>query len=105
MDRDEVLERSRKENLLGDEGERDCRNRGRQWGAVGFLSLCVLAMLYHRILGVENHLPLVFFLGYLTCEAFGQYGARRERSALIAALLGAAGTLASAAAYVLATLP
>lgn len=38
MDREEILEQSRRENLIRDEGVEDARNRGMHWGVVGFCS-------------------------------------------------------------------
>lgn len=103
MDKHEILEKSRKENLLCDEGVRNARDKGRQWGVVGFLALCVLVMLYNLTRGLDNSLPMVFFLGYLSCESLGQYGVRREKLFLFSGLIGLAGTLISAASYLLET--
>ena len=103
MDKNEILEKSRKENQLHDEGVLNARNKGREWGVVGFLALCALVMLYNLIRGVDSSLPMVFFLGYLSCESLGQYGARREKIFLYSGLIGLVGTLASVASYVLET--
>ena len=103
MDKNEILEKSRQENQLHDEGVLNARNKGREWGVVGFLALCALVMFYNLIRGVDSSLPMVFFLGYLSCEALGQYGVRREKIFLYSGLIGLVGTLASVASYVLET--
>ena len=103
MDKNEILEKSRKENQLHDEGVLNARNKGREWGVVGFLALCALVMAYNLIRGLDNSLPMVFFLGYLSCESLGQYGARREKIFLYSGLIGLVGALASLASYVLET--
>ena len=103
MDKNEILEKSRKENLLHDEGVLNARNKGREWGVVGFLALCALVMLYNLIRGVDSSLPMVFFLGYLSCEALGQYGVRREKIFLFSGIIGTVGALASLASYILET--
>lgn len=103
MDKNEILEKSRKENQLHDEGVLNARNKGREWGVVGFLALCALVMAYNLIRGLDNSLPMVFFLGYLSCESLGQYGARREKIFLYSGLIGLVGALASVAAYILET--
>lgn len=54
MDKKEILEKCRKENLLWDEGKIDARNKGRQWGVVGFIFLCVLVMTYNLLRGLDN---------------------------------------------------
>lgn len=46
---------------------------------------------------------MVFFLGYLSCESLGQYGARKEKIFLFTGLIWLVGTLASVAAYILET--
>lgn len=105
MDKNEILEKSRKENLLHDEGVIDARKKGEHWGITGFLFLCVLVMTYNLALGLDSNLPFLFFIGYITCESLGRYGARREKLALITGLIGAAGTLLALIAYVMDTLP
>ncbi len=103
MDKNEILEKSRKENQLRDEGILRAQEKGRQWGVVGFLALCAAVQVYHLALGLDNSLPLTFFLGYVACEALGRYQARREM--LVVGCLGAVGSLLSLASYVMDTLP
>ena len=105
MDKNEILEKSRKENPLHDEGVLHARDKGRQWGVLGFLALCVAVQIYHLVLGLDNSLPLVFFLGYVTCEALGRYQARREKHLLVTGCLGVLGTLAAILSYAMDTLP
>ena len=105
MEKEEILEKSRKENQIHDEGVLHARDMGRQWGVVGFLALCVAVMIYHLVLGLDISLPRVFFLGYVSCEALGEYGSRREKQFLVTGILGGLGALASVAAYVWETLP
>lgn len=104
MDKEEILTRSRKENLLHDEGEMNARDKGRQWGEIGFLFLCVAVAIYNLARGLDTTLPIVFFFGYLSCNAFGRYGARRDKSRLVTGILYAIGTLAFLVAYVAGTL-
>lgn len=105
MEKQEILEKSRKEYQLCDEGILRAQEKGRQWGVVGFLALCVAVQVYHLALGLDNSLPLAFFLGYVACEALGRYRARREKHLLAVGCLGALGSLFSLASYVMDTLP
>ena len=105
MDKNEILEKSRKENPLHDEGVLHARDKGRQWGVLGFLALCVAVQIYHLVLGLDNSLPMVFFLGYVACESLGQYRVRQEKHLLVVGCLGAVGSLLSLASYVMDTLP
>ena len=104
MDREEILEKSRRENMVRDEGVVDARNKGMQWGVVGFLFLCVTVLIYNLARGLDASLPVAFLLGYIGCEAFGRYGARRERSMLVTGILGTVGTLCALTLYVANTL-
>ena len=105
MDKNEILEKCRKENQLRDEGVLNARDKGRQWGVVGFLALCVLVMAYHLIRGLDNSLPLTLFWAYLSCEAAGRYFARKEKSVLATAVLAGLASLFSLVSYILETLP
>ena len=71
MDREEILEKSRRENLVRDEGAQDARNKGMQWGVAGFLFLCVAVLAYNLARGLDGSLPVAFLLGYIGCEASG----------------------------------
>ena len=104
MDREEILEKSRRENLVRDEGAQDTRNKGMQWGVAGFLFLCVAVLAYNLARGLDGSLPVAFLLGYIGCEAFGRYAARREKSMLATGILGAVGALCALALYVANTL-
>ena len=105
MDKEKILEQSRKENLLHDEGEMDAQNRGNQWGSIGFLFLCAVVILYHLAIGVDNFLPVVFLLGYIACGAFGRYAARKKKIDFIVGLLCMIATAADLLFYVMNTLP
>ena len=105
MDKNEILEKSRKDNQLRDEGVLHAQEKGRQWGVVGFLALCAAVQVYHLALGLDNSLPQTFFLGYVACEALGRHRARREKHLLAVGCLGALGSLFSLASYVMDTLP
>lgn len=104
VDREEILEKGRRENMIRDEGVEDARNKGMHWGVVGFLFLCVAVLAYNLARGLDSSLPVAFLLGYIGCEAFGRYGARRERAMLVTGILGAVGALCALTLYVANTL-
>ncbi|ETY70890.1 DUF6442 family protein [Bifidobacterium moukalabense] len=105
MDKKEILELSRKENPLHDEGVENAQDNGRKWGVLGFLSLYAIVVLYDLAVGIASVLPTVFLLGYLSCEALGRYAARKEKAALVTGIICAIGTVATLASYVMNTLP
>ena len=104
MDRNEVLERSRKENQLHDEGVRDAQQKGRRVGVAGFFLFVAIVIVYNMVLGISISLPVAFMLVYLTCQAWGQYVERRDTIVLITGIMGIVGTIAASAAYVMSTL-
>lgn len=104
MDRNEVLERSRKENQLHDEGVQDAQQKGRRVGIAGFFLFVAIVVVYNMVLGINNPLPVAFMLVYLTCQAWGQYVERRDTIVLITGITGSVGTVAASAAYVMFTL-
>ena len=54
MEKQEILEKSRKENQLHDEGVLHDQEKGRKWGVVGFLSLLIAIRIYTLLLGLAN---------------------------------------------------
>ncbi|WP_288924063.1 DUF6442 family protein [uncultured Bifidobacterium sp.] len=104
MDRDEILEKGRKDNRLHDEGALDAHQKGRRVGVAGFMVLIAVVIIYNAAIGISISLPLVFLLGYLTCQAWGQYVARRETVVLVTGVVGSVGLVIALAGYVLSTL-
>ena len=105
MDKKEILEKSRKENLIHDEGVMDAQRKGQQVGIAGFMFLVAVVIVYNLIVGINSTLPMVFFLGYLTCQAWGEYIVRRGKITLITGIIGIIGLISALSVYVVNTLP
>ncbi len=105
MDKNEILEKSRKENLIHDEGVMRAQERGRRWGECGFLGLYILIQTYNLVLGLDSELPMIFFMGYISCESLGQYGFQRKKIFLFSGIIAALACLLQLAVYVKHTLP
>lgn len=105
MDKKEILEKSRKENLIHDEGAMDTRRKGQQVGIAGFMFLVAVVIIYNLVVGIDSTLPVAFLLGYSTCQAWGEYAMRREKITLISGIIGIIGTIAALGIYVVSTLP
>ena len=111
MDKNEILEKSRKENQLRDEGVLHAQEKGRKWGVVGFLSLLIAVQIYlavqiyQLVLGLDTNLPQAFFMGYVSCEALGEYGFRRKKSYLGLGIVAALACVLNLAVYIKHTLP
>ena len=56
MDKNEILEKSRKENQLRDEGILHAQEKGRKWGVVGFLSLFIAVQVYQLVLNLAVYI-------------------------------------------------
>ena len=63
--------------------------------------LVAVVIVYNTVIGIDISLPLVLLLGYLTCQAWGQYVARRETVVLAT---GVVGLMIALAGYALSTL-
>ena len=103
MEKQEILEKSRKENQLHDEGVLHAQEKGRKWGVVGFLSLLIAVQIYQLVQGLDNYLPMSLLWAYLAAQALGKYQARRERRFLWGIVFGAIASLCFLLCYVLRT--
>ena len=105
MDKEEILEKSRKENQTRDEGLLHAQEKGRRWGVYGFLLLFILIQSYNLVLGLHSELPSIFFMGYVACESLGQYGFQGKKIFLVAGLMAALACVLNLADYIKHTLP
>ncbi|WP_419497653.1 DUF6442 family protein [Bifidobacterium pullorum] len=53
MDRDEILEKGRKDNRLHDEGALDARQKGQRVGFAGFMILIAVVIVYNTVIGID----------------------------------------------------
>ena len=53
MDRDEILEKGRKDNRLHDEGALDAHQKGRRVGVAGFMVLIAVVIIYNAAIGIS----------------------------------------------------
>ncbi|WP_317369806.1 DUF6442 family protein [Bifidobacterium pullorum] len=58
MDRDEILEKGRKDNRLHDEGALDARQKGQRVGFAGFMILIAVVIVYNTVIGIDISLPV-----------------------------------------------
>ena len=103
MEKQDILEKSRREKT--DEGVLHAQEKGRKWGVVGFLSLLIAVQIYQLVLGLDTNLPQAFFMGYISCEALGEYGFRRKKSYLGLGIVAALACVLNLAVYIKHTLP
>ena len=78
MNKNEILERSRKENK--DEGVEYINQKGRALGITVMSVVFVIVILYNIFAGVSNNPVFTVFWAYLTAEAYGRYRVAPSRS-------------------------
>lgn len=101
MDKQEILEKSRREKA--DEGVTYAENRGRRYGEISFCLLMIAVLIYNFAKGLDSYLPLSLLWGYLAAEGLGKYQVRQDRKGLWWIVFGAIASVCFLACYVLKT--
>lgn len=91
MNREEILEKSRKEKQ--DEGMLNAENRGRKLGMVAFCIVFIAIMLINFCTGHSNHAPLTMFWAFLAAEAYPKYKFTGRKSYLVITVAGGLASL------------
>ena len=65
----------------------------------------IAVQIYQLVLGLDTNLPQAFFMGYISCEALGEYGFRRKKSYLGLGIVAALACVLNLAVYIKHTLP
>lgn len=91
MNREEILEKSRKEKQ--DEGMLNAENRGRKLGMVAFCIVFIAIMLINFCTGHSNHAPLAMFWAFLAAEAYPKYKFTGRKSYLVITVAGGLASL------------
>lgn len=89
MEKEEILEKSRKEKR--DEGKEFVFDKGRKFGFIGMLIIfCIIAVynLYNNHPETNSALISLMF-GYLGCEGLGAYTITKKKIDLVKIVLGA----------------
>lgn len=84
MNRDEILERSRKEKK--DEGIEFAMNRGRRIGTVGISAVFIILATINIWKGINNYALFAVFWTYAGLESIGKYSITKGRLLLITSI-------------------
>lgn len=98
MNKDSILEKSRKENV--DEGMQQAENRGRQLGIISFSAVFIFILIFSRINGADAYAPFSMFWAFTAVEAYPKYRFTQKKSYLVTTIAGAVFTIFYLVSYV-----
>lgn len=84
MNKDEILERSRKEKK--DEGLEYAMNKGRRIGTAGMSAMFIIIVIFNLTKGINNYAVFAIFWTYIGLENLGKYTVTRERKLLFGSI-------------------
>ncbi len=86
MNKDEILERSRKEKK--DEGIEYAMNKGRRIGTAGMSAMFIVLVVFNLVKGINNYSIYAIFWTYVGLENLGKYTVTKGRPLLIGSIAG-----------------
>lgn len=102
MNREEILEKSRKEK--SDEGLISAENQGRKIGILAFCGVFVFVILFNFFNGQPNYAPMAMFWAFFAAEAYPKYKFTQRKAYLVTVVMGAVASIAFLANFVITTL-
>ena len=102
MNKDEILARSRKENL--DEGFIYAENRGRKIGISVFCFVFAFIVLFNFYHGESSYAPMAMFFAYIAAEAYPRYCFSKNKGDLITVAAGTIACIAFLGSLIITTL-
>jgi hypothetical protein len=102
MDKDEILKKSREQKE--DEGLIFAENKGRYFGAIGFVSVFITLLFFNFFTGQDNYALFAMFWAYGAAEAYGKYRVTKKKVYLVSTIFGAVASLGFLANHMMNTL-
>ncbi len=102
MNKEEILEKSRKEK--SDEGLIAAENQGRKIGIGVFCGVFVFIILFNFFYGQPNYAPMGMFWAFLAAEAYPKYKFTQRKGYLLIVVAGAIACIASLGSFIITTL-
>lgn len=99
MNKDEILERSRKEKK--DEGLEYAVNKGRRIGTAGMSAMFIALVIFNLLEGINNYAIFALFWTYVGLENLGRYTVTKGRTLLIGSIAGILAGLLYLVCYIL----
>lgn len=88
MNKDEILEKSRKEGR--DEGKEYVDSMGRRYGTAAMCIMFIVLAVFNLYQGQSNHQILALFFAYLGLESYGMYRVNRQKVHVFTMVVGLA---------------
>lgn len=103
MNREEILAKSRKENI--DEGMIEAENKGRKMGVGVFCIVFAFIVIFNIINGqTTDRAVKAMFWAFLAVEAYPKYAFTKQKSYLFITIVGAIASIASLGTFILTVL-
>ena len=103
MNREEVLAKSRKENI--DEGMIEAENKGRKMGFCVFCIVFAFIVIFNFFNGQPtNYAAKTMFWAFLAVEAFPKYAFTKQKAYLIITIAGSIAAIASLGSFIITVL-
>lgn len=99
MNREEILEKSRKEKI--DEGMISAENRGRKIGFCVFCAIFVFIMVFNLLNGQPSFGPKSMFWAFVAAEAYPKYCFTKNKTFLVTTIAGSIASAASLTSFVI----
>ena len=100
MTREEILDKSRKEN--NDEGLTAAEHKGRFLGIQVLCIVFIFVVICNLISGQNSYGPMAMFWAYVAAEAFPKYRFTKKKTFLVATVACATATVANLASFLVA---
>lgn len=102
LNRQEILEKSRKEN--NDEGMVYAQNRGRMFGYIGFGIVFLFIIIFNLFNGRDSYAPMAMFWAFICFESYPKFIFTKRKSYLALTILSAVTTLSFLICFIMETL-
>lgn len=102
MDKEQILEKSRSENL--DEGIKNAENQGREIGITAFFIMLIIIIIFNWCTNQTNDALLAVFWAFVAAEAYPRYRFSKKKSLLVTTIAGGLVSLANLITYMISVL-
>ena len=99
MNKEEILAKSRRENL--DEGKKNAEDQGRQIGIIAFIIVLIFLFIFNMCTDQPNDAPIAVFWAYVAAEAYPRYRFSKDKSLLVTTIAGGLLSIANLITYVI----
>lgn len=88
MNKDEILEQAKKENLFNDEAKNNKSKKGNEWGIIAVLGVMIVFLFSNYINDKDTSQIFAIFGAYVGFKSLGEYFSNKEKLDLLSAIGG-----------------